>query len=167
MRYKVRLVLWGCVFLLVYQICINHINWEANRKKVPAVSPGMARVFYEEIGIPEDINDIDATEDAIYLSYGTLGVVAVYNWKGEYQYSIAVYATGNGGLKIRCMNNLLYVHDYARYELVFDGSKLTRVLAPNDKEHVMGWFAESTSSVYIKNDKIFSNNGEYIMDVPR
>ena len=167
MRYKVRLVLWGCVFLLAYQVTIHNINWEVNFKKVPAVSPGTARVFYEEIGVPGDINDIDATEDFIYLSYGTLGVVAVYNWQGEHQYSIAVFATGKGGLKIRCMDNLLYVHDYAKYEMVFEGSKLLNVLSPNEKNHVMGWFAESTSPVYIKNGKIFSNNGEYIMEVPR
>ena len=165
-RHKVKPVLWGIVGLLAFQLIIHHINWERNLSKIPAVPQGSALVFYEELDMPMDINDIDATEEYICLSYGGLNAVAVYTWEGEYRFSLSIPGASNGVQRIRCMDGLLYVHDQAGYEMVFNGPALIHVYSPDEKPHVGGWFDADNSPVYISHGKIRSRDGEYIMDVP-
>lgn len=119
------------------------------------------------MGRASGISSIDVTEDCIYIAYSTHGVVAAYDWDGVYKYSIAFFSDANGTLGMRCEDGLLYVCDYAGYELVFSGAEQIAVSDPSQRSHVIAWFHESKElPLIIQDGKIYSDTGSFIMPLP-
>lgn len=124
-------------------------------------------VFYEEMSPKMRISNIDATDDFIYFAYSTYGIVAVYDWNGLYQYSLAFFSHTNGSLGMRLDNGLLYVHDNEGYEFIFSGNELIQKLPPAERIHTIGWFhSKANIPVYAASGQLYSQSGEFIMALP-
>lgn len=163
----VRMLLVLIALIVAAKLIYSLMESYENDKKIPYAGRGCAFKFSAEMSKATPIKDIDSTDEYIYFAYARKGVVAVYNWNGEYQYSLVFFSDTNGSLQIRCENGLLYVCDYAGYEFVFAGDELIAVYEQNHKLHVRGWFSEATTwPVIVKNNMVYDKNGNYIMELP-
>lgn len=160
--------------ILVTAICIIgviHIysvsDWHNNIVNVPPVGKGEVAVFHAEMSESMRISDIASTEQYIYFAYSTLGVVAVYDWNGQYQCSYAFFTGTNGTLGIGCEDEMLYVHDYAGYEFVFSGTDNVAVYDSENRLHRIGWFDKTDNSVVVvDNQSVYDLSGNFIMSLP-
>ena len=145
----------------------DSIDFNRSAAKIPYAAPGSFQVFHSEMGQASRISQIDTSEEYIYIAYSTHGVVAVYNWSGEYQYSIAFYSDTNGTLGMRFEDGLLYVSDYPANEIVLSGVELYASYTQPDTPHLAGWFREQKElPLVIKNGKIYDLNNNFIMSLP-
>ena len=162
-----RYLLVAALIVVAIRYAYISYNWHQNDKKVPSVSQGHVVTFSEEMSDSTRIFDIAGSEQYIYIAYSRNGVVAVYDWDGTYQYSLAFFCNTNGGLRMRCKDGLLYVSDHARYEFVFSEDTLIKVLSPSEERHAAAWFDEENDiSIVIQNNKIYDKTGNFIMDLP-
>lgn len=153
--------------VIVFAFHIHHVyRYTQNQKAIPSVDRGCMAVFHQEMNDSVEVTKIDATEHNIYIAYGNVGVIAVYDRNGMYQYSLAFFNDTNGGLSMRCDHGLLYVSDFAGYELVMDEQELVSTFSPSELMHELYWFDQSEPTVYCTDGKIFDNNGVFIMDLP-
>lgn len=145
----------------------DSIDLNHSAAKIPGVVPAGFQVFYGEMGKASLISQIDVSEEHIYIAYSRQGVIAVYNWNGEYQYSIAFYSDTNGALGMRFEDGLLHVSDYAANEIILSGIELYASHAQPDTPHLVGWFREKKElPLVIKNGKIYDLNNNFIMSLP-
>lgn len=136
-------------------------------KKIPSVANGTAVRFAAEMSDLELVSCVDASEESIFVSYASRGVVAVYDWSGKYRYSLAFFSNTNGSLSMRCEDNLLYVSDHENYEFIFAEDTQLEVMSPSEAVHSKGWYHETREQpVEIRQDKIYDKMGNYIMEVP-
>lgn len=147
----------------------SNYEWHQNEDKIPAVSRGTYRVFSAELSDTMQINEVDATEQYIYILYSGLGVVAVYDWTGEYQYSMSFFTNTNGVMQMRCVDGLLYISDRENYEYVFSKDDLVCQYEPSDKTHIHteGWFNKTATQRFVVEDNsLYTQSGDYVMDLP-
>ena len=164
---KMRAFLVFLIALVAILHFSNQIEWHESTKDIPRVSQGQATLFDGEMGKGMLITSIDATKEYIYVAYASPGVVAVYDWEGTYQYSIAFYSDTNGTLRMRCKDGLLFVHDYAGFELVFSGREQLSVLPPSEVSHAVVWFtSERDIPLVIRNGMLYEDSGRFIMHLP-
>lgn len=156
------------LFVIVIGLHIAHgLAFNESATRIPGVSQGRSRTFTGEMGLESRISAIDTTEEYIYIAYSTHGVVAVYDWDGVYQYSIAFFSDTNGTLGMRCEDGLLYVCDYAGYEFVFSGEERMAVYAPAQRNHTIAWFHEAKElPLMIQDGNIYTDAGGFIMELP-
>lgn len=156
------------VFFVVAVIYIYSIaDWHNNFANVPPVGRGKVAVFYAEMSESMRISDIASTEHYIYIAYSTPGVVAMYDWNGQYHCSYAFFTGTNGTLGIGCEDEMLYVHDYAGYEFVFSGTDHVAVYDSKNRLHRIGWFdSADNTTVVVDNRSVYSLDGKYIMPLP-
>jgi hypothetical protein len=148
---------------------ISNYQWQQNEDKVPAVVSGKYVVFYEELSSTMRIKKIDATEQYIYYMYPGLCVVAVYDWTGTYQYSLAFYRAHYGVLDMCCDDGLLYIRDRENYEYVFSGNELLCKYEPTDitNTHSTALFSQEPDCGLTREKNIlYSTSGEKIMEIP-
>ena len=155
----------------IYIIIVLFLAWElgisySHSSKIPSVGPGNVVVFYEEMPSSQRIKKADATDEYVFFAYNTDAVIAVYNWEGQYLYSLAFNKEANGAMSMNCENNLLYVSDYSGFEVVIDGKEIIDVYTPTESEHSVAWFRQNSKTIYSNNGKIFSLDGTYLMDIP-
>lgn len=163
----VRWILVAAIIVVAMQVAYSGFQWHQNDQKIPAVSQGKVVTFSAEMSNSARIVNVDASEEYIYFAYSGNGVVAVYDWNGAYQYSLAFFSDTNGGLGMRCEDNLLYVSDYANYELVLSDNTVIEVLAPSQERHAMWWFNEEKEiPVVIRDQKVYDKSGNFLMDLP-
>ena len=164
---KLRFV---CLFLLAVvaaNFIRNSIELNNTEAPIPPALPGDFVVFEGEMGKASLISQIDTTEEYIYIAYSNPGIVAVYNWEGEYQYSLAFYSDTNGALRMRCEDGLVYVCDYASYEIVLSGTEQHALFAPSEKPHRVRWFHEQKEiPLVFKMGNLFDIDGNFIMTLP-
>ena len=154
------------LMISVISAVINYKNLKQNDLIIPFVAPGTYKIFSGEMNKSAVITDIDATSKYIYFAYYNC-VVAVYDWNGAYQYSIAFSRPNHGVLYIRCEGDLLYVSDREDYEFVFSGDTNINKLFPYDERHYKVWFTEKRDvPIAIQNNKIYDKSDKYIMDLP-
>jgi hypothetical protein len=156
------------IFLLaLIACCFNIVKSEINDSKIPGVTKGQVVLFSEEMSNSCHIKQIDVTDQYIYYAYGSEGVVAIYDWNGAYQGSLAFFSDTNGGLNIRCEDGLLYVVDFANYEYVIRGRDVIKTLEPDDGTHKYGWFIQGrVLPVTIEDGNVYDESGRYIMPLP-
>ena len=170
-RKKFAIIIILTVFAAISAVMLfkHSYEWNLNDARIPAVSRGNFVVFYEELSNTAQIKKIDATERYIYILYSGFGVVAVYDWTGAYQFSMAFFTNTNGTIKMRCDNELLYVSDHEHYEYVFSGDSLIHKFEPTDEEnlHYGGWFSQMTTQPFrIANNAIYTQSGDFVMELP-
>ena len=156
-----------CMWILVAAILFMEMGtFLRHEKEIPTVSPGKAAVFYREMPDIQPIKKVDATDTYIFFAYHTDAAIAVYSMDGQYQYSLAFHKGSNGTMEMRCEDNLLYVKDYAGYELILDGTEVQAVFAPKEAEHSTAWFQQKSERVSCQNGRIYSSDGVCLMDAP-
>lgn len=162
---KVTLMTAICIVSLVYFLGV--FSWNKNVSKVPPVGIGKYAVFDEEMDNTMLINSIASNEQYIYFAYSNLGVVAVYDWNGEYCCSYAFFTGTNGSLGIRCYEGVLYVLDHAGYEFVFSGTDNIAMYDPENRLHLIGWFfSPDELAIALNNQNVYDLSGKYIMPLP-
>ena len=147
----------------------QNYEWHQNEAKIPAAIRGKYVVFSNELDYSATIDKIDATEEHIYVLYDGFGVVAVYDWSGEYQYSMVFFTDTNGVMGMRCDNGLLCISDNETYEYVFSGDELVQKYEPTDKtyKHSAAWFKEAAEPRYVlKENALYTQSGERVMVLP-
>lgn len=163
----IRCILVAALIVVAIRYAYLSFQWYENDQKIPAVSQGDVVTFSAEMSKSTRILDVDASEQYIYFAYSSNGVVAVYDWNGVYQYSLAFFSDTNGGLGMRCEDGLLYVSDYAHYEFVFSGDTMIEVLQPSQERHSMWWFNEEKElPIVIRDQKVYDKSGAFLMDLP-
>ena len=168
-QFAFKFILVLVVAISASQMVISNYQWNQNADKVPAVVPGKYVVFYEELSSTMQIKKIDATEQYIYYMYPGLCVVAVYDWTGTYQYSLAFYRANYGVLDMCCEDGLLYILDREGYEYVFSGDELLNKFEPTDtaKTHSIALFGQEPDCGLTREKNIlYSTSGEKIMEIP-
>lgn len=164
---KMRAILAFLMVLVAIRLFFHITEWHENTKGIPRPSQGQAILFEGEMGKGMLITSIDATKENIYVAYASPGVVAVYDWDGKYQYSIAFYNGPNGTLGMRCENGLLFVHDYAGFELIFSGRELLSVMTPSEATHAVIWFTTGNDvPITIRDGMLYDDFGKFIMYLP-
>lgn len=168
-QYVFKLILMLVAVITSGRIVMSNYEWQQNEDKIPAVSPGKYVVFCNEMSNTMKISKIDATEQYICYLYPGLDVVAIYDWAGVYQFSLAFFRANNGVMQIRCEDDLLYISDRETYEYVFHGDKLLCKYEPTDttNTHPMGWFNQKTEpSFVVEKNMLYSASGNVIMELP-
>jgi hypothetical protein len=151
------------------QMVISNYQWNQNEDKVPAVVSGKYVVFYEELSSTMRITEIEATEQYVYYLYPDFDVIAVYDWIGTYQYSLAFHPANNSVMRIRCDDGLLYILDSEYYEYVFSGNELLCKYEVTDitNTHSTALFSQEPDCGLTREKNIlYSTSGEKIMEIP-
>ena len=167
-------VMFRCVLIVIAAVVAgflakNNYEWHQNEAKIPVAIRGNYVRFSSELTNTARIDTIDATENSIYLLYSGHGVISVYDWIGEYQYSMVFFTDTNGVMQMRCDSGLLHVSDHETYEYVFSGDDLVQKYEPTDNthKHSVAWFEQATELLYVfKDNALYSQSGEYIMSLP-
>lgn len=164
-QYKTLLKIAFCIAAvsLIYKM----IAWDKNVVKIPYVGKGSCAVFYEEMDSTMVITEIDSTDQYIYIEYSPPGIVAVYDWDGNYHCSYAFYTGTNGTVDMRCDGGMLYVSDHANYEFVFSGTENIAAYDSENTTHSAGWYMYYEEiSLVVKGQGLYNLNGELIMHLP-
>lgn len=166
-KFRYEMLLKIAMFIVGVVAIFKIIVWNNNVSHIPPVSKGNCVVFYEEMDRFMGITEIDSTEQFIFFEYSSPGVVAVYDWAGNYHCSFAFYTDTNGTVDMRCDSNILYVHDNANYEFVFSGTENIGVFDSESRPHRIGWFTQpNTMTLVVKGRGLYDSNGEFIMNLP-
>ena len=156
------------VAILLFAIMIvQSFQIRNDTNKVPVVADGHAVVFLGELTSNARVTEIETTEQYIYIAYANFGVVAVYDWDGTYQCSLAFNTDTNGVMMIRCYNEQLYVIDHGNNVLVFEGCELVKTYRYGSHDYTIGWFRIGDDpKVVIESGAIYDMEGNYVMDLP-
>ena len=166
-QFAFKFILVLVVAISASQMVISNYQWNQNEDKVPAVVSGKYVVFYEELSSTMRITEIEATEQYVYYLYPDFDVIAVYDWIGTYQYSLAFHPANNSVMRIRCDDGLLYILDSEYYEYVFSGNELLCKYEVTDITNTIIWFNQKTESNFvIEGTTLYSKSGSKIMELP-
>ena len=166
-QFAFKFILVLVVAITASQMVISNYQWNQNEDKVPAVVSGKYVVFYEELSSTMRIKKIDATEQYIYYLYPDFDVIAVYDWTGTYQYSLAFHPANNSVMRMRCDDGLLYILDSEYYEYVFSGNELLCKYEVTDITNTIIWFNQEPDCGLTREKNIlYSTSGEKIMEIP-
>lgn len=167
---KLFIIKWmalAAFVLTAFRYVNNTIAMNQNAAKIPIAARGSYVVFHNELNRSAQITQVDVTEEYIYFAYSTDDVVAVYDWDGNYQYSFAFAGDTNGGMSIRCEDELLYVQDRVHNEYIFQGETLVKEYDAVESTYSYGWHQETRDiSIRYDNYKVYDLEGNYIMDLP-
>ena len=77
----------------------------------PSVGRGQSKVVYDAEGYAHKtaVFSVAATEDRIFLCHGQDGVISVFDYYGNYCYSIVTAREGNGSPELYCVNGDLTI----------------------------------------------------------
>jgi hypothetical protein len=104
--------LYNVMMVLFYIVGIWFVFWLLIESDKTPVAPPNTAVIYEdkeEYAQTHKVIQVDATDNYIYLNHGQ--VISVFDWKGEYCFSIVTYNPGNGLATIYCVGNELFLVD--------------------------------------------------------
>ena len=73
-----------------------------------------------------NFSECDATDDYIFFAYDEGNLVDAYDYDGNFQFTLFFEDYSNGGFRIECHNNQLYVKTKKHAVFVFDGSSLVQ-----------------------------------------
>jgi hypothetical protein len=94
----------------------------------------------------------DATDSCLYFSYFKPGCVDVYDTQGVFLYSIIFPERQNGGVLIRCENNLTYIRTKDNILYVFSGTEEVQHMyydTAKEKGYDSFWFRDNTPHVTV------------------
>ena len=164
---KLRTILIVALCATIVKFLFTMYSIEKSTEKIPYTPVGKYSCFQGEMGDEMVILEIETTDDYIFYAYSTYDVVAAYDWNGIYQFSLAFSREHNGGMDIRCEDELLYVYDTDSNEFVFSGSELIRMNDSSTAEHSYGWFLEERDMpLVVQNRAVHDAEGHYIMPLP-
>ena len=119
------------------------------------------------------LSEIDATDEYLYLEYSGSKCVDVYTLGGEFLYAILL-PNEKGGEYIKCVDNLVYIHDSLNTVYVFEGTTLISKYKPEDAKllgYDASWFQEKQSFQRIEGSKFlkYDAHGKCILncDIPQ
>ena len=104
----------------------------------------------------------DATFDTVYFCYFDGCYIDAYNTLGEYQYTITLNNSRNGGTSIHCTDELLYAKSKENDVFVFDGTNMLKQITYDEASALGCYFMDLKSSVYVSKEGIYRilENGE-------
>ncbi len=135
----------------------------------PTAAPDTSVVYEdrEKYARTTDVREVDATEDYIFLNHGT-GVVSVFDWNGNYRFSIATTNEGNGRAQIFCVDNDLTIIDIHRHVFIYEGEKLVEDFKLEHEQY--SDFLDSirrsrNNFIELSGNKVLDMNGNVILTV--
>ena len=97
--------------LLTVTFILNRVG-ETRPSELHVEEPGRPLVLRRDTDrIYSGIRQIAADDQYLYVLYGSYGVVQVYDLRGAYQYTIALYSHENGAFRIAVQEGALLIAD--------------------------------------------------------
>ena len=117
-----------------------------------------------------DFYDCDATGEYLYFSYTEYSCVDVYNLDGVFQYSIILPDRQNGGVRVRCLENRVYISAKNNIIYVFeDREEIQRIeyRTAYENGYLSLWFSENPSKIRVDQEHIswLDGNGAVIRQI--
>ena len=117
-----------------------------------------------------DYYDCDATGEYLYFSYTEYSCVDVYNLDGVFQYSIILPDRQNGGVRVRCLENRVYISAKNNIIYVFeDREEIQRIdyRTAYEMGYLSLWFSENPSKIRVDQEHIswLDGNGAVIHQI--
>lgn len=128
-------------------------------------------VFYQQSKRETAYTQCDATQEYFYFAYTKYNCVDVYGAEGEFLYSFLLPDSQNGGISVRCHNDVVYICDKRHGVHVFKGldeiACLPRELA-EQKGYDSHWFHKHEPCIVVNGEWItqYDSNGTVIRQVP-
>lgn len=97
----------------------------------------------------------DATLDTVFFCYFNGCYIDAYNLQGEYQYTITLNDSSNGGISIHCTDELLYAKSKENDVFVFDGIRMIERISRAEARELGCLFGNLESSVYVTKDSVY------------
>lgn len=137
----------------------------------PSVGRGQSKVVYDEEGYAQKtaVFSVAATEDRIFLCHGQDGVISVFDYYGNYCYSIVTAREGNGSPELYCVNGDLTIIDKNQHVFMYDGTDLTQhyqIAGPEEGSALRASLRKERSMlVTLDGDKVLDRQGEIVLRV--
>ena len=124
----------------LYQENLSGLGW-----RISDVREGRNEAFWK----------CDATLDTVYFCYFDGCYIDAYNVKGEYQYTITLNDSQNGGTSIYCTDDLLYAKSKSNDVFVFDGTNMLEKITYDEAMELGCYFMNLESEVYVSEDSVY------------
>ena len=125
-------IIWLLVAVVVIgvkMLIVPHLNIEKPPVQIVSENPDERSVvtYTEGNDSAGALGDYDATGEYVFFSYSDrTAVVDAYDLDGNFAFRIHLENKDNGGIRIRCQDELLYVDSKYHNVFVFDGDTLIR-----------------------------------------
>lgn len=149
-------IIWLLVAVVVIgvkMLIVPHLNIEKPPVQIVSENPDERSVvtYTEGNDSAGALGDYDATGEYVFFSYSErTAVVDAYDLDGNFAFRIHLENKDNGGIRIRCQDELLYVDSKYNNVFVFDGDTLIRQMTNQEaREHgyAGSFFTEPSKTV--------------------
>ena len=101
-----------------------------------------------------DYYQVDGTEDMFFVCYFN-GAIDAYNNDGEYLFTYEIYSSSrNGGARIKCTDDLIYIHYKDSDVFAFQGTELVDRLTYSEFRD-LGYYMKPSGAVFIARDGMY------------
>ena len=144
----------------------------ARADETPTIEKGKSKVVINAEAYAQNasVYSVAATMEYIFLNHGQDGIVSVYNWEGNYCFTIVTSSEGNGIPEIYCVDKRLYLIDKQLHVFVYDGERLIQDYqiksAKQASELLSGLKAQKNKFVTINGSQIVDENGNLVFSIP-
>lgn len=121
------------------------------------VSPadGKWEISYEQGSRSDGFWKCEATDALVYFCYFDQCVIDAYDYQGQYQFTITLPDSQNGGTSIHCTGDLLYAQAKNNTVYVFDGTELVETMTHDQAEELGCDFLNLDSNLYVSADTVY------------
>lgn len=144
----------------------------ARTGETPWVEKGRTRVVTdaEAYSRSAPVHAAAATREYVFLNHGQNGVVSVYDWAGNYCFTIVTSSEGNGVPELYCVENKLFLIDKNAHVFVYDGAQLVDDYQMGTREQGSelraSLRARENGLVTVNETQIMDKNGNPAFDIP-
>ena len=109
--------------------CFSAFLWMVflmQKDETPSVEKGKSAVVYnaEQFAETNTVYEVNATSEYVFLNHGR--IISVFDWNGDYCFSIVTTHQGNGVAELYCSGEILTMLDRNNHVFVYDGAQLLR-----------------------------------------
>lgn len=113
------------------------------------------RISFESVDRDAAFWKCDGTDTLVYFCYSQRCVIDAYDYDGNYQFTITLRDSQNGGTSIHCTEDLLYARSKDGTVYVFNGTEMTQTMTAAEATALGCSFSNLKSRIYVSSDTVF------------
>lgn len=167
LRYLHIIKIWVIIILIIGVALSLIFRWNDDTKDLPDAIWGTPVQFKDNsVMANSNIEQVVSDGKYVYVLYTSrTGVVQIYDYDGEYLYSMRLYAHSNGAFKMAIADDTLYIEDYHADIYVFKNGDFLQFLrndAADAIRHQISYsaFEKNTEGYEIINGSVWRIKGE-------